>query len=86
MKIAILVAVMVQGTAVFPEQVTGEGKDEKREPTIIDVDKSVAKELVMSKQAKIADKKDKVNFVVKSLEIEEPEEFGDFFDDEKDSE
>jgi len=89
MKIQILVGVMVMGTPVFPTTVvtTGTGKNEKEEqlPTIIDVDKKVAKELVLAKQAKLADKKAAVNFEVKPLDKDDPEDdFGAFFEDEDD--
>lgn len=82
MKILIISAVMVQGTAVFPTQVTGKGKDEKTEPTIIDVDKKIGSELVRAKQARTAKKDAKANFEIQSLEQEQEEDYGDFFEDE----
>lgn len=81
MKIQIVKAVMVMGTPVFSEQVTGIGKTEKREPTIIDVDKKIAVELVRSRQAKKADVKAEVNFKIKTLEKDD-DPLDEFFGDE----
>lgn len=81
MKIQIISNVMVMGTPVFTHQVNGTGKNEKKEPTIIDIDKKLAVELVRAQQAKPAEKNAEVNFEIESLEKED-DAFDAFFDDE----
>ena len=85
MKIQIISNVMVMGTPVFTHQVTGTGKNEKKEPTIIDIDKKLAVELVRAQQAKPADKSAEVNFEIESLEKED-DAIDAFLDDESEEE
>ncbi len=85
MKIQILVGVMIMSTAVFAEQITGTGKNEKREPTVVDIEKKLAMELVKSRQAKpVKSSSVKANFEVKQpeAEIDELDEFFDGDDDD----
>lgn len=83
MKILILSGVMITGTPVFPTTVVGTGKDAKKVPTVVDVDKQVAKELIMAKQAKLAPSNAKANVEIKPLEKEEADKsLDDFFGDE----
>ena len=85
MKILVITGVMVMGTAVFPTQVTGTGKNQKESPTIIDIEDKLAKELIASKQAKKAPSGAKVNFEVKPLEKED-DDLDSFFGEEDDTE
>lgn len=82
MKILILSNVMVMGTAVFIKQNKGTDKKPVLVPTVIELDKKLAIELIRSKQAKEAPKNAEVNFGVKPLDQEE-DELDDFFDDEE---
>jgi len=86
MKIVITTGVMVMGTAVFPETEVKEGNKKVKKPTVIDVDKKIAKELILSKQAKAAPSSAKVNVEIKPLEKEEEDGFGDFFDEDEEGE
>lgn len=81
MKIQIISNVMVMGTPVFTHQKTGSGKSEEEDPTIIDIEKKLAVELIRSQQAKPAVKGAQVNFEIEPLEKED-DPFDSFFEDE----
>ncbi|MCL1124233.1 hypothetical protein [Shewanella surugensis] len=80
MKVQILSGVMIKGTAVFPMT----GTDKNAKPSIVEVDKAEARDLIANKQAKRADDKAKI-----SVEIKDPTEAKDELDayfDEEDEE
>ena len=74
------------GTPCFPTVTVGTGKGAKQEPTIVDVESRIAKDLVRAGQAKVADKNAATNFKIESLEKDESADaLDDFFgpDDEE---
>jgi hypothetical protein len=80
MKIVIISNVMVMGTACFTHQTEGTGKTAKSEPTVIDVDEKIAKELIRARQAKKAPAGAKVNLEVQPPQKED-DELDAFFDE-----
>ncbi len=87
MKLQILSGVMIMGTACFPTTTVGTGKTAKKEPTIVEVEARMAKELVKSGQAKVADKDATVNCKIASLEKDTGEDaLDDFFGPDDDAE
>ena len=62
----------------------GEKGKEKEVDTIIDIDKKLAKELCLSKQAVQAAKNSAVNFDIVPLEKEDPDALDEFFGDDAD--